>query len=204
MSNPPCEQHSEAAAWCQQRISELSYLILALPGPLTKITSGAHGAICRQTRDYAVTLRAAHLVTELGEETVEGTASVAEAFRQVSLLSQWLAEVSHRRLEPEAVPGPPDKREELPLRERVLTALTPQQGRILSFLLDKKSASFDTLRTIPDAWRRNKSPTDMAIVKAIEKAKERLETESIWAIELTISTAKKRVDLTVRPDRAGP
>jgi hypothetical protein len=85
------ERLAEAAAWCKARAEELSADILQFPGPFAKLPSKQYGAVCRQAMAYAVSLGAAQLITELGEETIEGEASIAQSLRQVQLLRDWLA-----------------------------------------------------------------------------------------------------------------
>jgi len=81
---------AEAAAWCKQQVDKLSTDINRFVGPLATIPVSTFGAICQQARAYAVALRAARLIPELGATTIEGEASIADALRQVQLLAEWV------------------------------------------------------------------------------------------------------------------
>jgi hypothetical protein len=83
---------------------------------------------------------------------------------------------------------------EVPLLERVLTALTPNQGRIMDYLWNKKTASFEALGTIQQAWQ-NSPPSDETITAELKKMNKRLDANSLSVVALTISTAKKRASL---------
>jgi hypothetical protein len=85
------------------------------------------------------------------------------------------------------------KQEEIRLLESVLAALTPNQGRIMEYLMTKKTASFDSLQTIPGAFQEG--VTDEAIVKQLKDMKRRLDAAKLSVGYITISTSKKRVTL---------
>jgi hypothetical protein len=86
-----------------------------------------------------------------------------------------------------------DEAEQVPLLERVLAVLTPNQGRIVIFLWEKKTASYETLRTIPGAWRD--VPSHEAITGALKKIRTRLDKHNLSVVTLTISDASQRVNL---------
>jgi hypothetical protein len=67
---------------------------------MAKLPFEQYGALCRQALAYAVGFGAAHLTPELGETTLEGGASMAEALRQVRLLADWLADAIHEQKDP--------------------------------------------------------------------------------------------------------
>lgn len=87
--------------------------------------------------------------------------------------------------------------DEPPLLEHALSILTPQQGKIFKYLLEKKTAGFDTLSTIPGAF--NDNPTDEAITKKLKNMRTRINSDEklVVAINITISSseAKRRVTL---------
>ena len=87
--------------------------------------------------------------------------------------------------------------EETPLLERVLDILTPNQGRILGYLWNRKSASYDTLTSIPKAWRD--VPSHDAITKQLKAIRTKLDANNLSVVHMVISTAKCRVTLE-RPD----
>jgi hypothetical protein len=93
------DQHAEAADWCRDRKSELSALVLAIPGPIAKLPFAKYGTICRQAHDYAITLGATCLAPVLGATTIEGEASMADALQQVGRLAEWLASAGRRHQE---------------------------------------------------------------------------------------------------------
>jgi hypothetical protein len=81
----------EAATWCKARDDELSAAIQRVYRPFTTFPFADYGAICQQALTYAVSLKAARLIPELGATEPDGGASMAEALRQVQLLAEWLA-----------------------------------------------------------------------------------------------------------------
>jgi hypothetical protein len=65
-------------------------------------------------------------------------------------------------------------KDDVPLRERVLDVLTPQQRKVIEYLWDRKSgASFDAIAEIRGAF--SCSPSDEAIKDKIKKIRRRLE-----------------------------
>jgi hypothetical protein len=70
--------------------------ILELQGPFARLPFPQYGAVCRQALAYAVSLGAAHLIPDLGAQSLEGEASLAEALKQVQLLGNWLASSESR------------------------------------------------------------------------------------------------------------
>lgn len=84
------------------------------------------------------------------------------------------------------------------LIERVLAVLTSNQGHIMQYLWEKKTASYETLRTIPQAWRD--VPSDAAVTKALKDMRTRLEAAELLAISIVISDAKQRVNLELPAD----
>src|SRR5262245_48936948 len=89
-SQPSTSNRAAVRAWCEGRESELTCAIRTVYGPFAQIPLPQDGEICRQALDFAVSLRAAELVTELGPMTMGGHASLGEALRQVQLLTNWL------------------------------------------------------------------------------------------------------------------
>ena len=87
--------------------------------------------------------------------------------------------------------------QEVPLLEKVLAVLTPNQGRIMEYLWKRKTASYDTLSAIPKAWRD--APTDEAIEHALKKMRTCLNANGL-PVNLTVSTAKRRVNLDLLGD----
>jgi hypothetical protein len=90
-------------------------------------------------------------------------------------------------------PAPVANLPEAPLLEQVLAVLTVKQGRIMSYLWDRKTASYETLRTIPDAWQGG--PTDEAITAQLKRIRTRLDENNLSVVSLTISEAGQRVTL---------
>jgi hypothetical protein len=91
----------------------------------------------------------------------------------------------------------PGQREPKPttgITEQLEAALSPNQGRIIKRIMDLRTASYDTLRTVPGAWRGG-NPTDDAITKQLKAIRNRLVEANIVVGELEISVAKKRVTL---------
>jgi len=78
------------------------------------------------------------------------------------------------------------------LLDRTLAVLTPNQGRILKYLWDKGTASYNTLQTIPSAFRDVPSPE--AITAALKKIRTRLNQHNL-PLTLRISDASSRVNL---------
>ena len=85
---------------------------------------------------------------------------------------------------------------EAQLLDRVLDVLTPNQSRMMQHLWEKKTARYETLRTIPGAWRD--IPSDEAITAALKKMRTRLDENNLSMVEIRISQAKLRVNI-VRP-----
>jgi hypothetical protein len=83
--------------------------------------------------------------------------------------------------------------EEVSLEERIAAVLTPNQGRIMEHLMKKRTASYDTLRTIPGAWRDE--PSDEAITKQVKGIKTRLEEANLNVGYIKVSVAKRRVTI---------
>ncbi|HLQ45683.1 MAG TPA: hypothetical protein VK137_13185 [Planctomycetaceae bacterium] len=83
--------------------------------------------------------------------------------------------------------------ETVPLFERVLAVLTPQQSRLMEFLWNKMTARYDALRTVPAAW--NDEPSDEAITKKLKELRTRLEASNLFEVELSVSAAKCRVNI---------
>jgi hypothetical protein len=88
-------QFAEAVAWCQDQTNKLIAAIGEVPGPFAKFPFPEYGAICQRALTYGLYLGAGPLVQDLGAD-LEGAASMAEAFRQVRLLADWLATKNHR------------------------------------------------------------------------------------------------------------
>jgi hypothetical protein len=85
--------------------------------------------------------------------------------------------------------------EKVSLLERVLAVLTPNQSCIIKYLWERRTASFDTLATVPGAWQD--VPSDEAITKKLKEMRTRLEKENLtnFVGDITISTAKRRVTI---------
>jgi hypothetical protein len=85
------------------------------------------------------------------------------------------------------------KQDRVPLLDEVLSVLTAKQGRIMSYLWNKRSASYDTLRTIPKAWNGD-NPSDEAITIAIKRIRTRLDKANLSVASLAI--CGQRVNLS--------
>jgi hypothetical protein len=103
-------------------------------------------------------------------------------------LQQFLARVEQEEMRRTAA----DNTAEAPLLDRVLDILTTNQGHIMGYLWDKKTASYAKLRTIPRAWRE--TPSHEAITAALKKMQVKLNAANL-PVALTVSDAKERVTL---------
>jgi DNA-binding response OmpR family regulator len=81
--------------------------------------------------------------------------------------------------------------EDIPLRERMLAALTKRQQLLMEHLWAKTTASFSVLQTIPNAWT-SPDPSDDTVIKAIKRINTKL-AENGLPVDLAI--AGKRVNL---------
>lgn len=95
---------------------------------------------------------------------------------------------------------------EATLKDRILKVLTPTQCIIMEHLWKKETASYDELAGLVNAWRGKETPNDSAITKALGKMRERIEADETLTqqVQLTVSTAGRRVNLIIQRDRPDP
>jgi len=116
-----------------------------------------------------------------------------------TLLTQYgLAAYAWREEQLKVKPNSDGVGREVPLLERVLAVLTPNQGRIMTYLWGKKTASYDILKTIPRAWQD--VPSDEAITAALKKMRTRLDANNLSVVSIAISDAGRRVNLDRPPE----
>jgi hypothetical protein len=116
--------------------------------------------------------------------------------RPVGDWGPWLDSLEDWWADAEAQLSPDD--DQVPLLERVLAVLTPNQVRIMKHLWKQKTASYKTLKEIPGAFRVG--VTEVAITKQLKAMRTRLEQNGILNVYIKVSDAAERVNLTRPPE----
>jgi hypothetical protein len=166
----PTAERAKAVAWCQAREEELSEAVRSLPGAFVRLPFKQYGADCRRAQSYAISLKAADLIPQLGATTLGDEASLSEALRQVQLLANWLAETEPTDVSKGSGEQPTTKQTpSLPWEDYDASASTPQTRKILRHMHGRENADLhDFVEAVwgADLVKVNEGAIDTAISRA--------------------------------------